>query len=209
MAADITPRVTIKGRSYKFFASGGETLFRVNDTATPYLAMLAQTFGPEMNKALASLGWTLRNKMRESMRAGGPPGATWPKHVGIGKLHAQIGDRARSTRSANPHAGLFGHLYQAIGYRRDKANMRVQIGFLSSRSSALAMKLQEGFETRVTQKMRRLYNARGLKLSGKGSIVTPPRPLVGPVFRAVESQIPTYLEGKISEYLLKKRMKAA
>ena len=200
---DITPSVNIKGRDYRFYASGG-TLFKINDTATPYLAMLVRTFPVEVNKALGSLGWTLRTKMREAMRAGGVGGG-WPKHAGIGRLNQKVGDRARSTRAANPHTGLFGHLYMAIGYRRDKANMRVQIGFLSKRSANLAARLQEGFETPITEKMRRLYSLRGLKLSAKGSIKTPARPLVAPVYQAVQGQIGPFIEAKLLEYLNRSR----
>lgn len=195
---DIIPLVNIKGRDYRFYASGG-TLFRINDNTTPYMAMLVRTFPAEVNKALGSLGWYLRDKVREAIRAEGPGGG-WAKHAGIGKIHIR-GDRAWRTRAANPHSGLFGHLYMAVGYRRDKANMRVQIGFLSKRSAGLAAKLQEGFSTPVTDKMRRLYSLHGIKLRAKGTITTPARPLIAPVYQEVQGEIVPYIEGKILDYI--------
>ncbi len=196
--------VKIRGRQYGFH-SGGGTLYRINDEITPAMAMLARTFPAELNKALSSLGWILRKKVRESMRAGGPPGTSWAKSAGIGKIHHR-GDRAWRTRASNPNQGAFGHLYMAVGYLRDKAAQRVSIGFLSKESARYAVWVQEGFRTGITARMRRLFSARGLKLSGKGSIETPARPLIGPVFRAVEDQIGPYIEAKIASYLQEKRM---
>jgi hypothetical protein len=198
--------VYIRGRQYGFYREGG-TLFKVNDMATPFLAELARMFPAELNKALGSLGWVLRKEVRAAIMAGGPPGTSWPKSAGIGKLHRK-GDQAWRTRSANPNSGLFGHLYMAVGYKRDKANMRVSIGFLSKESVRLAVWLQQGFETPITAKMRRLFSARNLKISGKGSIVTPARPLIAPVFRAVEDQIVPYIEAKIASYLAEKKPRA-
>ncbi|MBU1040139.1 MAG: hypothetical protein KKF77_03445 [Proteobacteria bacterium] len=197
--ADLVPMVNIKGRDYRFYASGG-TLFEINDAVAPYMAMLARNFPGEVNKALGSLGYHLRKTMREAMRAGGV-GGSWPKHAGIKRLNRKIGDRAWRTRSANPHDGLFGHLYMAIGYRRNQANMRVQIGFLSRRSSHLAEKLQSGFETPITAKMRRLYSVRGLKLSKKRAVVTPARPLVGPVFQLTRHTYEPFIEARVLKYL--------
>jgi len=196
--------VNIRGRDYGFHAGGG-TLYRINDGITPAMAMLARTFPAELNRALASLGWILRKKMREAIRAGGPPGTSWPKSAGIGKLQRR-GDRAWRTRASNPNTGHFGHLYMAVAYLREKSAQRVRIGFLSKESARYAVWVQQGFRTGVTAKMRRLFSARGLKISGKSNIETPARPLVGPVFRAVEDQIGPYIEAKISLYLREKRM---
>lgn len=196
---DITPSVNIKGRDYRFLSSGG-TLFQINDSVAPYMAMLAKNFPAEVTSALGSLGYHLRKTMRAAMRAGGV-GGSWPAHSGIKRLSRKIGDRAWRTRSANPHDGMFGHLYMAIGYRRDKSNMRVQIGFLSRQSSALAEKLQSGFETAITAKMRRLYSVRGLKLSKKRAVVTPARPLVRPVYQMTKHTYEPFIEARVLKYL--------
>jgi len=196
--------VNIRGRTYGFH-SGGGTLFRINDTVTPAMAMLARTFPAELNKALASLGWILRKKVREAMRAGGPPGTNWPKSAGIGKLQKR-GDRAWRTRASNPNTGHFGHLYMAVGYMREKSLQRVRVGFLSKESARYAVWVQQGFKTGVTARMRGLFSARGLKIGKKTSIETPARPLVEPVFRAVEDQIAPYIEAKIASYLVEKRL---
>ncbi len=198
--------VEFRGRKYSFY-DGGQTLFRINDTTSYAMAMLARTFPAELAKAMGSLGWIVRKKLREAIRAGGPPGTSWAKSADVGKLK-QRGDRAWRTRASNPNAGsLFGHLYQAIGYKREKADLRVRIGWLSTESVRYAIWVQQGFSTSITTKMRRLFSARGLKLSGKGSVTTPPRPLVEPTHRNLEGQYVPYLEMKIASYLAERRLR--
>ncbi|MHC1701493.1 MAG: hypothetical protein AB9900_11000 [Humidesulfovibrio sp.] len=147
--------------------------------------------------------------MREAMRAGGV-GGSWPKHAGIGRLHEEkvtkktMQRRERHKDRPKPpkqHTGLFGDLFMAIAYRRDPSNMRVQIGFMHKGTVQLAEKLQSGFETPVTAKMRILYSIRGFKMPKKKTIVTPARPLVGPVFQLTRHTYEPFIEARVLKYL--------
>ena len=62
-------------------------------------------------------------------------------------------------------------------------------------------RLQAGFDTPITEKMRRFFYAADFGLIKTGSIRTPGRPLMLPVFEHVEAQIPQRIEAKIAEYL--------
>jgi hypothetical protein len=201
--ATVDSYVKIKGRTYPFYApsvSGGGFL-QVNDTTAPYMAMLARTFPGEFARALKALGYMLFKRTRDAMRSGGVGGTRWQELSGVGKINQKIGDRARKTRSANPNTSYFGHLYKAVGYRMDADNLRVQIGFLSYQSQAYATKLQDGFDTSITSRMRRQFSAAGLKLSGKGSIHTPGRPLIAPVFQESLAEMKPFIEQRITGYL--------
>ena len=194
--------VTIKGRQYPFYApsASGGAFVQFNDTTAPYMAMLVRTFPAEFARALKALGYMLFKRTRQAMQAGGVGGTRWQELSGV-KMPRRGWDRASSTRSANPNTGFFGHLYKAVGYRMDADNLRVQIGFLSFHAQDYARKAQEGFDTPITSKMRRQFNVFDRKLSDKGSIHTPARPLIEPVFRASLPEIKPFIEARIMLYL--------
>ncbi len=193
----------LKGRHYAFYApsAGGGAFVQVNDSTSPYMAMLARTFPSEFARALKALGYMLFKRTRQAMMDGGVGGTRWQELSGIKRINGRIGDGAWSTRSRNPNDRFFGHLYKSVAYRLDAANLRVQIGFLSYHSVLRAKQLQEGFDTPVTSKMRRQFNRADLKLSGKSSIHTPARPLISPVFWASQAEIKPFIEERIMGYL--------
>ena len=74
-------------------------------------------------------------------------------------------------------------------------------GWLSKSAARYGAKLQAGFETPITPTMRRMFFAAGVGLVKTGSITTPARPLMSPVFQQIQDQIPGRIESKIADYL--------
>ncbi len=189
-------RVTIHGRSYPFL-SGGTTI-RITDTALPFLAFLARNFPAEVNKALGHVGWWLRGEMQEAVYRDAPPsGGMWPSLSMIQRLRT-LDDLKGAFKSPATHA--FGKLVKALGYRRDKRLMMVQVGWLSKASAFRAAILQKGFSTRVTPRMRRFFAAAGAGIPS-GRIESPGRDLINPVFTANRREIGRRIERKVGEYL--------
>ena len=200
LMADITPTITtLSGRSYQFVPDkSGGTLFRINDTAQPWLAMLARGFPTELTKALASIGFWIRGELKNAVNQGGPAGQNWPELSRV-QTYRTLDDLKGSNR--NPATHPFSTLGRAIGYRQVTQSMYVAIGWLSKSAARYGAKLQAGFETPITPTMRRMFFAAGVGLVKTGSITTPARPLMSPVFQQIQDQIPGRIESKIADYL--------
>ena len=192
--------VTIKGRKYPFIDVG--TMIRINDEAQPYLAHLARTFPNEFNRALRHVGWWLHRELKEACYKGGSPGQHWPELslVQKGRWFEYASGR-RNIRSLTPWA--FGRLVYAIGYKHEPEKQRVRIGWLSKSAARRAAELQQGFETKITPKMRRFWWALDAPLSKKTTLRTPARPLIEPMFKAKEHEIKERIEKRILGYLKK------
>lgn len=194
-----------KMRRYGFYDGGG-SLYVINDGITPYMAMLARTFPKELNRALASIGYETKRELQGLMKAGsGPAGTSWkPLSESVWLQFSRYEGRQKklglSERGKMGTGALFGRLTKTVGYKREKDLMRVRVGFLSLSAAELMRSLQEGFDTEVTSKLRRKFNTGALSGAGD-TIKTPPRPLIAPHYRSIESGIAARIEEKISTYL--------
>jgi hypothetical protein len=160
-----------------------------------------------VNSALASEGHRLIGVMKKAIDAGGPAGARWPeKHP-----FADILKRARKSwvkrpRAWNPAAKAAGKpllkFKGGIRYQVDKEMSLASIGFVNPRAGfeRLIALASEGFDTPVTDRMRRLFFGVGQPLAAS-VIKSPARPLIGPVFAAEKGNIAANLERKFFEKL--------
>jgi hypothetical protein len=195
--------VNIKGRNYSFSDAKTGTMVTVQDGVTPFLTYLAKSFPKEFTKALGSVGWWLRKRIQDAAYEENPPHTNWPPLSDIQRLRT-LDDVKRerlgkSLRTPATHA--FGALVKAVGYKRDKTLMRVRVGWLSSSAASKAAKLQAGFSTQVTGKMKRFFAASGLGIPKGATIETKGRELIRPVFEDSREEIGRRIETKISEYL--------
>ncbi len=184
-------------------------MLEIRDGVTPFLAYCARTFPNEMNKALGHIGWWMRKRIQEAVYKEKPQGTHWPALSDIQRMRT-LDDVKRerlgkSLRAPATHA--FGQLVKAVGYKRDKALMRVRIGWLSRAAAAKAAKLQAGFSTPVTLKMKRFFAAAGLGIPEGGSIRTEGRELIRPMFEASQREVMQRIEDKIHSYLFRAERK--
>lgn len=166
-----------------------------------------------LSSAIKSEGWRLRGIIKDTIRQGGPNGS-WPKlnpHTGVlnradkrwvknyrlSRKGRKKGEEARriykqvmlSTKTA-PLLRLAG----GTRYFYDANMMTAEIGFLSGKSpgatTMLAKKHAMGYRVPVTPRSRRRAFGLGFPLKKSTTeLVTPPRPVVGPVFDAEEKAI--------------------
>lgn len=168
-----------------------------------------------LSSAIKSEGWRLRGIIKDTIRQGGPNGS-WPKlnpHTGVlnrakkgwvknyrlSRKGVKKGEAAKriykqvmlSTKTA-PLLRLAG----ATRYYYDKDLMVARIGFLTGAgkspgaTAVLAKKHAMGYRVPVTPRSRRRAFGLGFPLKKSTTeLVTPPRPVVGPVFDAEEKAI--------------------
>lgn len=186
-------------RNYPFYSAGGAAILRVEDTASPMLEHLAQAWPHEFNRALRHVGWRIQRDIKDSIYVGGVPGETWLPLTGF-QQH-RIFDQAEG-RPVLPRPHHFGGLINAVAYRHNPDRMAVTIGWTSPHSASLAQLLQEGFTVQVSDKMRRKFAAAGRPLrKDRSTIRVPGRELIRPLFMAVKSEIPQWLEQRIQGHL--------
>lgn len=72
-------------RAEGFFDFGDQgTFFRVTESAAPELMALAEKFPRAFSRALKSLGYMLRGRLKDAMVKGGPSGVRWPE---LSRMH--------------------------------------------------------------------------------------------------------------------------
>lgn len=199
---------------------GYGTMVRIEDTATPFLAFLSRTFPSEMKRALRHVGFYLRGQVKEGLASGAPGGRRFKKLSEIQQYRLldemnkamSIKKRKyyahkRMKEKDKPYAG---RMISAVTYKKSSDGWSVHIGWIRPKVASLARKLQAGFITPVTPRMRRFYFAAGIPLSaGKTSFYTPPRPVMKPVFDAEKREIGVRIEKRIAAYLKGASGKAA
>lgn len=159
-----------------------------------------------VNSALSSEGYRLKLALQRAIRAGGPAGATWQKRHPFANILQQAFSSQRSRVSAQKRKALLAGQGEAAGspllkfaggirYRQDKDLNMISVGFVNpnAKFEEYIQKAEEGFETPITRKMRKLFFAIGMA-TRKSSIKSPSRPLIGPVFEAEKSLIASNLE---------------
>jgi len=207
----VTPMDTVRigDRDYPFYSKASGSMLEIKDGVTPFLAYCARTFPNELNKALGHIGWWMRRKIQDAVYEEDPPGANWPAISDIQRMRTlddvkreRLGKQLRA-----PATHAFGQLVKAIGYKRDKTLMRVRIGWLSKAAAAKAAKLQAGFSTPVTGKMKRFFAAAGLGIPEGGTIRTEGRELIRPMFETSRQEVMERIEMKIEGYLFRTERK--
>lgn len=183
--------------------------------------------------AFKSEGYRLKNILQAAIRQGGRIPGEWPElnpHTGIlGKIsqklsgHRSVVKNTRygkrkesilSTRRA-PLAKLAG----AIRYHWSDEDATLTVGFTKAISGWKRKKMRqflhlqaEGYATRITPRMRKFLFAVGFPVKKSTTrLVTPPRPLVEPVFKAekerILANIPLKFANNIARYMSKGRMR--
>lgn len=104
-------------------------------------------------------------------------------------------------------------LARAVRYFYDDAGRSVHIGWITPTASSYARALAPGKRgakhkwssggQTVTERMSKLFAAAGVYVKPGKTLRTPARPVVGPIFDKYKSQIPDYLEKKVSAWLAK------
>lgn len=102
-------------------------------------------------------------------------------------------------------------MVNAVRYVYDEPAKSVHIGWVTSNASSYARALAAGMRGAkhkwhrgpqvVTQRMRKLFAAAGIRLKQGKTLKTPERPVIDPIFQRHKNEIPGYLENKVSQWL--------
>jgi hypothetical protein len=160
--------------------------------------------------ALRSEGYRIRNIIKQAIQLGGPEGDKWPKlnpHTAVlSRAKRQFVKNYRLSRKGRKKGEGSRRLYKdvmlstrlspllklagASRYDYDPQIKTMTIGFLDQRMRGLAKRHAAGYETPVTPRMRKMAFSLGFPLKKSTQrLKTPPRPVIGPVFRREQANI--------------------
>ncbi len=171
------------------------------DFATPFMATVIANNPNWVASSLKSAGWKVSREIKKGMRSRAPGGKPYALPHLTNKqraaLEGVLGGKVK--RYYRP----MGNLINAIGYDKTKASAGVvTVGWLSQSAVYLGGKQQEGFETPVTDKVRRAFAAAGIKLSSnKQNLETPSRPTFSPMENMLANMARDQFETKILSYV--------
>jgi hypothetical protein len=212
-------------RDYSVYASNGsgsgQTIVRILDGATPYLAEMSRKFPAIMDRAIRHGGWWLQGTIKTEFAGGryfkgkGASSPGWSRyHVldfyrgknnrrGVGKF-SHFGAKNRRKRGTIYNVGhwnpIGGNLIHAVGYSHKK-QMQVQIGWLSASSAKLGYQFQKGGTTKVTRKTRGLFAAAGILQPKGDTLRQPARPVFDPAFSLHRSELCQIIEARFAAKL--------
>ena len=179
-----------------------EIRIEYDDKASVFLKEAAENHPKWMASALKSAAWKSQRVIKAGIKSGAPGGNTYAPHALSPRqrrmLEAALG---HTLKRSYPHMG---RLRAAVGYdsRRAKDGI-VTVGWLSPSAVRIGSKQQTGFQTPLSDKMRRAFAAAGI-LIGKNKTATnvAARPTFQPILAEVNRVASNTVREKIISYVL-------
>lgn len=172
-----------------------------DDMATSFLKYVAENHPKWVSSALKSAAYQSQKAIKEGIRSQAPGGQAYAKHV-LDDWHYAKLERALngSNKSSYP---IMGKLRQAVGYDKSQADAGVvTVGWLSQSAARLGGKQQEGYETPMTERMRKAFFAAGMHPSkNKLMLDTRSRQTMAPMVPRVHEIASATMQQKILSYL--------
>ncbi len=164
--------------------------FDIMDEVGPFLSQAAN-FSKSLKSAGKSLGWFMQRKIKKGVRSGSPGGETFTERRPFEMRKALGGGSAASK--------WYGQMTQAIGYQYKDG--RILIGWTSRTSAMYGRKQEFGYQTAVTDEIRKKFAIAGYPLRKSTKVILlPDRPFYEPMAGALEPEMGTYLHTKLLEY---------
>jgi len=219
-------------RSYTVYEGGG-TVVQMFGDAGGFFRRMAILYPDYMDKSIRHGGYMAQNRLQVEFLQHAPGGKKFPDISPVQKYRAldafkkrrarygrlqpdgskrltNFGQRAFLSRGKGLAWGMSGttwpaggKLAQAIGYQHTRKSMRADVGWLSKSAARIGARFQEGDRTEVTKKVRGLFFAAGIRLSGKQTIVNPPRPVMLPFFQNRSRWILDQVTKRLDQYISK------
>lgn len=165
----------------------------ITDYATSWLEWAAKEFPKFTASALKSTGWMMQKEIKAGITRKAPGGKAYLPTMPAKKRKLFEQAFGRTPKGQYP---VMGKLRQAIGYEFNKNRQEVTVGWLSISAVRIGKRLEEGFRTPVSDKMRLALASVGI-FTRSDVWDVPPRPTIGPMFDYLEPRIQPYLEEKI------------
>lgn len=219
-------------RSYTVYEGGGTVVQMFGDSGG-FFRRMAILYPDYMDRSIRHGGYMAQNRLKIEFLQHAPGGKKFPdispvqryraldafkkRRNRYGKLQpdgskrlTNFGQRAFLSRGKGLAWGMSGttwpaggKLAQAIGYKHERKSMRADVGWLSKSAARIGAKFQEGDRTTVTKKVRGLFFVAGIRLSGKQTIVNPPRPVMLPFFQNRSRWILDQVTKRLGQYVSK------
>lgn len=171
------------------------------DMATPFMKQLVENNPKWIASALKSAAYHSQKAIKEGIRSEAPGGQTYAPHV-LDDWHRAKLERALTGWNEKKYP-IMGKLRQAVGYDKSQAGAGVvTVGWLSQSAARLGGKQQEGYETPMTERMRKAFFAAGMHPSkNKLMLDTRSRQTMAPMVPRVHEIASATMQQKILSYL--------
>lgn len=163
----------------------------VIDEIQPLLDRLAGKSKKSLKSAAKSLGYFLQKEIKEGVKSGSPGGDTFVERRPY-KVRQALGGGSAARQ-------WYGRMINAIGYEYNEGTLRV--GWTSKTSAAHARKQEFGYQTLVTDAIRKKFAEAGYPLKKSTRyIVLPERNVFDPMAGELQPQIAPYVQMKLNDY---------
>lgn len=171
------------------------------DMATPFMKELAVNNPKWIASALKSAAYQAQKAIKEGIRSQAPGGQSYAAHA-LDDYHYAKLERALTGDNKGSYP-IMGKLRQAVGYDRSHASEGyVTVGWLSQSAAYLGKKQQAGYDTPMTERMRRAFFAAGLHPSkSKLMTSTKARQTMAPMVPRVQEIASATMQRKILSYI--------
>ena len=171
-----------------------------DDMSTPFLKQLVANNPKWIASALKSAAWQTQKTIKSGIKSGAPGGQEYAPMMPAKMRRALEEVLGGDGKTRYPPMG---RLQQAVGYDKSQANEGiVTVGWLSHSSVYLGSKQQQGYETEVTDRIRRAFAAAGIKLkAGKTALHTASRPTFDPMMPIVAPVAAQAMQDKLLSYI--------
>ena len=160
-----------------------------------FLRRWAVLYPDYMSRSIRHAAYLTQYRLKAELLARVPGGVPFPPLSRVQRFRL-LGERTRGGRRTTGPVAAHGLAYnmdggdwppggrmaQSIRYIWRKGDMSAEIGWLSQRSAKIGILFQAGQKTKVTNRMRRMFAAAGVRLGRKMTITQPPRPVIRPFF---------------------------
>lgn len=176
------------------------TKIQYSDGVTPLMQQIIDDKPKWFQSALKSTGYWAQKEIKAGIRSGAPGGQKYARLMPAflrRRLEEAFGHDTR--RNYKP----LGKLVNAVGYDKTKVDRGVVIvGWLSMAAVYIGSKLEKGFFTLVTERLRMIYNMAGIKMLGSTTQITVvARPTYEPMRPIIQAGAPKQMELKMGGYL--------
>ena len=163
----------------------------VTDEIMPLLQRMTGNYQKSLKSAAKSLGWFMQKEIKEGVRSGEPGGQIFVERRPY-EVRAALGD-GKAARA------WYGRMIRAIGYQYDDGTLR--IGWTSKTAARYGEKQEFGYDTKVTDEIRKRFERAGYPLRKSTKVIhLPERPIFEPMKTELEPQIAPYVTEKLDQY---------
>lgn len=163
----------------------------VTDEIEPLLERMSANNKRMLTSVAKSWGWFQQREIKKGVKSGSPGGATFEQRTPI--------EMRRALQGGSAAKQWYGKMLRAIGYQYKDG--KVEIGWTSRTSAMYGRKQEFGYQTPVTEEIRRKFARAGYPLRGDTKYLElPERNVFDPMAGELQPQLSPFVQNRINDY---------